>query len=112
MTWVDLTAVDQLREIDEKSEQQPVVIFKHSTRCVISSMAYSRMKGGQKSEALANVPVYYLDLLAYRNISAQIAERYQVEHQSPQILVIKNKKCAFTTSHNGIRVNALEEQVA
>lgn len=112
MKWVDLTAVEQLEEIDRLSEQSAVLIFKHSTRCVISSMAYSRMKGGEQSQSLGSTPVFYLDLLKFRNLSGAIADKYGVEHQSPQILVIENKKCVYDTSHNGIRIPALEEVIA
>lgn len=112
MNWVDLTAVEQLEEIDQLSEQSAVLIFKHSTRCVISSMAYSRMKGGDNSQTLGNTRVFYLDLLKFRNLSGAIADKYAVEHQSPQVLVIENKKCVFDTSHNGIRIPAIEEIIA
>lgn len=53
----------------------------------------------QNSDA---IPSYYLDLLSYRAISNQLADMYGIEHQSPQVLLIKNEKCIYSASHNAI----------
>ena len=55
---------------------------------------------------------YYLDLLKYRPISNKIAEDFNVHHQSPQILVIKNGECTYEESHNGIDMHDIAEQLA
>jgi bacillithiol system protein YtxJ len=107
MKWNDLTSETQLDEIKEESKQQPVVIFKHSTRCSISSMAKGRL---ERAEEPAGIKFYYLDLIAYRNISNKIAEDFQVHHESPQILMLKNGECVYDESHNGIDMYDIEEQ--
>ena len=61
MNWINLTNLQQLEEIKEKSAQKPQVIFKHSTRCSISSMAKGRL---DRSEPPQNADFYYLDLIA------------------------------------------------
>lgn len=99
MNWIPLTDEQQLETIKEESKTQPVVIFKHSTRCSISSMAKSRLEREQEPE---QVKFYYLDLIAYRSLSNKIAEDFQVHHESPQVLLIKNGKCTYEESHNGI----------
>lgn len=108
MNWIDLTTEEQLSKIGEASAEQPVVIFKHSTRCSISAMAKSRL---ERAAAPANVSFYYLDLIRYRHISDKIAHDYQVEHESPQVLLIKNGACVYDESHNGISMEELAEQV-
>ncbi|MBL7718084.1 MAG: bacillithiol system redox-active protein YtxJ [Flavipsychrobacter sp.] len=99
MNWIPLTDEQQLETIKEESKTQPVVIFKHSTRCSISSMAKSRLEREQEPE---QVKFYYLDLIAYRSLSNKIAEDFQVHHESPQVLLIKNGECTYEESHNGI----------
>lgn len=109
MNWNQLTEEAQLDIIIEESKSQPVAIFKHSTRCSISSMALDRM---EREEAPANVKFYYLDLLTYRPISNKISEVFKVHHESPQLLLIKNGECTYEESHNGIRMDELAEQIA
>jgi len=99
MNWIPLTSPEQLEEIRIKSKEKPQVIFKHSTRCSISSMALSRL---ERSESVAGIDFYYLDLIAYRNISAKIAEIFEVEHESPQLLLVRNGECIYDESHYGI----------
>jgi bacillithiol system protein YtxJ len=103
MHWLSLTTEKQLEEIDKLSytfEIKGILLFKHSTRCSISSVALNRLERSLKvSDSL---PFYLLDLLDYRSISQHIAERYGIAHQSPQILIIKNGKCIYDASHSGI----------
>jgi len=107
MNWIELTTEQQLEQIKEQSKEQPVVIFKHSTRCSISSMAKSRLERETPTE---NVPFYYLDLIRYRAISNKVAEEFKVVHESPQILLIKNGECTYEESHNGISMAEITEQ--
>ncbi|MES2704247.1 MAG: bacillithiol system redox-active protein YtxJ [Bacteroidota bacterium] len=107
MNWIELSDEQQLSALKEQSRQQPVVIFKHSTRCSISTMAKGRL---EREKATAEVPFYYLDLIRYRPISNKIAEDFAVHHESPQILVIKNGECVYDESHNGINMQDIMEQ--
>lgn len=109
MSWNDLTEEAQLEAIKQESAQKPVVIFKHSTRCSISSMAKGRL---ERSTAPEGVSFYYLDLIRYRNISNKIAEVFGVHHESPQVLIIRNGSCVYDDSHNGISMEEIIEQVA
>lgn len=103
---IPLTTTNQIEEIIQESNQQAVVIFKHSTRCSISRMVLKDFEFDYQS-ILNPVKWYYLDLLNYRDISNQIATYFQVEHQSPQVLVIKNGKCVFDASHESIDWNRI-----
>lgn len=109
MKWIPLTTTAQLDDIRVKSIQKPQVIFKHSTRCSISSMALNRL---EREEAPETADFYYLDLIQYRILSNEVAETFQVHHESPQILLIKNAECVYDESHQGISMQELAEQIA
>jgi bacillithiol system protein YtxJ len=110
MKWIELTEVEQLARMDEESQAYPVLILKHSTRCSISSVALNRIESNWKEEFSARLKPYYLDLLRHRDVSNAIASRYNVVHESPQVLVISNGKCIYTESHNGIRLQEIMER--
>jgi bacillithiol system protein YtxJ len=107
MNWIPLTDLNQLETIKDLSFTTPQVILKHSTTCSISKMALARM---ERSEAPDAIQFYYLDLLNYRPISNAIAEKFNVYHESPQILLIKNGECTYDESHGGIRMEEIVEQ--
>jgi len=106
MDWISLTTEDQLTTIKEKSFSVPQLIFKHSTRCSISSMAKSRL---ERADTPAGVDFYYLDLIAHRALSQQVAAIFEVPHESPQVLLIKNGKCVFDESHYAISMDDIAE---
>jgi bacillithiol system protein YtxJ len=108
MNWNDLLTTRQLDDIIQLSHQRPQVIFKHSTRCNISSIAWTRLKNAGKLEG---ADFYYLDLLAHRPLSGQIATALDVSHESPQVLLVKNGKCVYDESHLGITADELQEQI-
>lgn len=107
MHWIHLTEDEQIKQIITRSQEKPQVIFKHSTRCSISSVALQRL---QRSEQPSDVDFYFLDLIAYRHLSNKVAEVFQVHHESPQVLVIRNGECIYDESHMGISMNDILEQ--
>ncbi len=107
MNWIDLNSEAQLDGLKEASRHKPLVIFKHSTRCAISSMAKSRLERNPQPEG---IDFYYLDLLQHKTLSNKIAEVFTVYHESPQVLLIKNGVCVYDESHSGIQMNELVEQ--
>ncbi len=108
--WEQLTQTSQLETILEESKERPVLIYKHSTRCGISSMALDRLERSWDEDGKAIKP-YFLDLIAYRNVSNIVAEMFNVYHQSPQIIVIKDGKAVFDESHMGISFQALKNAI-
>ena len=104
-TFITLNKMEKFDEIDEVSYNKTIVLFKHSTRCSISSTALNRFERAWDSE---NTPAYYLDLIAYRPISGQIAEQFAVEHQSPQVLVIDKGACPYSATHWDISVDEIK----
>ena len=98
--WKNLTSPEGLEELDEISNKKPVILFKHSTRCGISSMALNRFERAYDPET--EIVFYFLDLIQYRALSDEVAVRYGVIHQSPQALLIMDQKVKHCLSHNGI----------
>jgi bacillithiol system protein YtxJ len=99
MNWIELKSPDQLEKLRAESKNQPVVIFKHSTSCSISRTALNRLERNWNDDEMTYVKPYYLDLLSYRNISREIAEIFDIEHESPQVIVLKNGEAVFHRSH-------------
>jgi bacillithiol system protein YtxJ len=112
MNWKSLSSIEQLNEIDAESKSKPVLIFKHSTRCSISSTALSRFERSYDAQHDALIAFYFLDLLKHRDISNAIANKYQVEHQSPQALLIHHGKSTFDSSHFEIDYQEIIQKVS
>ena len=106
MNWITINNINQLQDIQHQSNQRAQVIFKHSTRCSISSMVLKRLEREGKPE---NMDFYFLDLIKYRDISNKVSELFKVNHESPQILLIKNGQCVYDESHYGITIDALTD---
>ncbi|MBS1738373.1 MAG: bacillithiol system redox-active protein YtxJ [Bacteroidetes bacterium] len=101
MNWINLQTEEQLTELIEKSKEIPQVIFKHSTRCSVSSMAKNRL---DKNEHTEGIDFYYLDLIKFRPLSNKIAQDFKIVHQSPQVIIIKDGLPVYNESHSGIIV--------
>ncbi|MBL56041.1 MAG: bacillithiol system redox-active protein YtxJ [Flavobacteriales bacterium] len=102
MDWINLNSEEQINEIDEKSFTKTQIIFKHSTRCSISLFAKKILLREYNQDVQSKADVFYLDLIAFRQISNKIASKYHVVHESPQILVIKKGRCVFHASHSEV----------
>lgn len=98
--WNHLVSEDQLDELETISQEKPVLIFKHSTRCSISAMTLRRFERSA-DESISFQP-FFLDLIANRSVSNLIAEKYGVRHESPQAILLSNGKAIFDASHTGI----------
>lgn len=107
-TWKNLEQVEKLDQLTTDSNHKPVVLFKHSTRCGISQHAMHRLESEWDLDE-NEVDFYYLDLLRYRDISNEIAAKYKVVHQSPQIIVLKNERVIFHSSHHAISIPSLKK---
>ncbi len=106
MNWIPLESAEKVDEI--KMQQGYSIIFKHSTRCAISLMAKRRLEM-DKEHLPEDLKCYFLDLIKNREVSNYVAQDFQVHHESPQLLVIKNGECILDQSHSGI---SLEEALS
>jgi len=110
LNWTDLTDLQQLDTIVEESAETPVIIFKHSTRCPVSRMALKGFENEYSIEEGSAKP-YFLDLIAHRDVSNEIASRFKVTHQSPQVIVIKNGQDVYNTSHDDISAGVVKGKI-
>ncbi len=105
LPWIRLTSIDQLNSIIEKSNEKPILIFKHSTQCGISSMVFrefQRVYGLNEEQ----IKLYYLDIISFREISNEVSIRFQVIHKSPQVIIIKDGNTIHHSSHYQINFNS------
>lgn len=108
LNWNPLIATDQFAEIKEESKSICVVIFKHSTRCGISRFALNNFENSYAvSEEKAKL--YYLDILSHRDVSNALAQEFNVIHESPQLLIVKNGKSVYNESHGQIDADKIAE---
>lgn len=111
MNWEELKDITQIDQLNDLSHQKPVGIFKHSTRCSISATALDRLKRNwDKTAGTETLQMFYLDLIAHRPVSAAIAEKYGVQHESPQFILLKNGAAVYHESHYGINLEEIVTQ--
>ena len=108
--WTHFTDSDQFSTLIDQSQEKPVLLFKHSTRCPVSSFAMNRLRQNW-SEISDQVHFYFLDLIAHRAISNQIATDFDVNHQSPQLLIIHQGIAIMDCSHDQVNVAAVLQTI-
>ncbi len=111
MDWIQLNRVEQLENIKAESFKNPVLLFKHSTTCSISAMAKNRMERNYDQSKVGDLKPYYLDLLSYRDISNKIVEEFDIEHESPQAIIVQNGEAIYDASHYDISFAEIAERV-
>lgn len=111
MNWTKLVSEQDLEDLKQASFERPVLLFKHSTRCSISSTVLNRLERKWKQEEMGRLKPFFLDLVAYRKISNRVAEEFGVPHQSPQVLLIENGRCIYDASHMQISYQNLKSLV-
>lgn len=107
--WQKIESEEDLNSAIEKSIEKPVVIFKHSTRCIISKTVLRNFEKEVENSDVQEVDFYYLDLLNFRDISNAIAEKLKVTHQSPQMILLKNKEVIYNASHDRISLESIKK---
>jgi bacillithiol system protein YtxJ len=109
INWTELKEEAQVESIREESKKHPVLIFKHSSRCSVSRTALDRLERKWNPENTTPVKTYFLDLLSHRNVSNHVANYFDVEHESPQVLVIKDGKPVHVSSHLSIGFHRIND---
>ena len=112
MKWNQLNSEETLDTLKERSADKAVIIFKHSTRCPVSQMALNWFERSWKEEDMQKVEPYFLDLLKNRPVSGKVADVFNVQHESPQLLLIRNGKCTYHRSHSNISYKDLQKELS
>ncbi len=107
MSWLPIQDIRDWTAILGSSHESAQIVFKHSTRCSISTLAKSRLEKNFKP----GDKFHFLDLLSYRSVSNSIASDLQVEHESPQVLIIKDGKCIYHANHSGIEYDEVVKKL-
>ena len=111
IAWIPLTSLTEIDEIEKKSEIRPQVVFKHSTTCGISRMVLNMFTTNYRIEE-GKMDMYFIDLHTHREVSNEISRKFGVMHQSPQLLVIKERTVVVHGSHGAITEIDLETYVS
>ena len=111
MNLPELESINDLDEYIELSKSKPVFLFKHSTRCPISTFAQKEYYKHVESADREKVEYTFLDLIAFRNVSNAIAEKTGVVHQSPQAILLVDGDAVWSDTHTQITENALDQAV-
>lgn len=111
MNWNRLQEHAQLNEICKLSEAEPVLIYKHSTRCATSALVLNRLERNWNPEEMAPVKPYLLDLLTFRELSDAVSHLFGIRHESPQVLLIEKGKVIYETSHHSIDYHVLKDVI-
>lgn len=109
LDWIEINSMEELDQAIENSTDRPAIFFKHSTRCSISSMALNRFENDWKNDTDASL--CFIDLIKNRGVSNALAENANVYHQSPQVIVLKNKEAIYDASHSAISANEIIEKL-
>ena len=104
-----LNNLEDLEEARRRSHAEPVVLYKHSATCGVSTMARREIVRFFDTE---RVPVYEVVVQQARHVSNEIEQRYGIRHESPQVIVLHRDQPTFNTSHGRVREGVLREAVA
>ncbi len=100
--WHPLSETDQLKEVLEQSVDQPQLIFKHSTKCGVSTVAKKNLEAVFE-EIIPQADVHIVDVIKNREVSNEIASELNVQHESPQLIKVHQQDTSWDISHAKIQ---------
>jgi bacillithiol system protein YtxJ len=104
--------MEDLQKALDKSGESPVFIFKHSTACPISARAAARVSQYAEEGKGKKPEIYWLKVIESRPVSNELAERVNVVHESPQMILLDKGKAIWNTSHADITAKTMDEAIA
>lgn len=107
LPWMNITSVEQLTELLHNVGEKPILLFKHSTRCGVSSMVLNSFEN-EWTTGTELCDLYYIDLLSHRDVSNEIAVLTGIVHQSPQAIIIKGKEIIYDATHSAIDARKIQ----
>jgi bacillithiol system protein YtxJ len=108
LQWKSLSQIEQLGELIDRSHQHPCILLKHSTQCTTSAMVKWQLEA-EWDLASDEMGAYLLDVIQHRSLAREIADRFQVFHQSPQLLLIREGECTYDADQLDITLEELKE---
>ncbi len=108
MNWIPLTTEEQFSELLERSKDKLQLIYKHSTRCSLSTVIKQAL---DDEDPPPGVDFYFLNVIADRALSGKIARHLHIHHESPQVILLKDGECVFSQSHFSITMDEIRREV-
>ena len=104
----EITCSQEFGEILDESRQRKIILFKHSTTCPISERAWQEIQD-LIQDSSDEVLVVMIKVIESRPVCSQVAEDLGVKHQSPQVLLLNNKKVLWHASHQSVTQNKIKK---
>lgn len=102
MNWNTISAFEQIEKIKEDKSESVHLIYKHSTRCSLSSMVLNRLERKWNEDETVKLKPYFLDLIAFRELSRKVSETFEIRHESPQVILVHSGSAIYHKSHFSI----------
>ena len=110
-TMTKMTTSEELRKALEFTNLKPLLLFKHSTRCPISAHAYEEVTAYLPARPNEEIQYAIIDVINDRPVSNEVSEMLSVKHESPQVILVKDGKPVWHTSHSRITARELRGQL-
>ena len=98
---------DTIDSIESLENYHFMLIFKHSPRCIISRIVLERFENNYESK-FNYIKFFKINVIDQRKLSTTISTLFKVQHESPQVLLIKDKECLYHESHESIHFRSLK----
>ena len=109
LNWINIESVEELDTAFNNTDQKSGLFFKHSTRCPTSRMVLNTFESEWEENGKCNL--YFINLLAHRDVSNTLSDLSGVEHQSPQAILVQNKTSIYNNSHSGISAKEIQKLI-
>ncbi|MCF7866470.1 bacillithiol system redox-active protein YtxJ [Candidatus Woesearchaeota archaeon] len=101
-------SVDEFKHMLDESVKHPVFILKHSSACPVSACAYQVVSNFMlNNNDYSDFSFAVVIIQDHRAVSNFIAEFSGIKHESPQVLLFKDKKVIWNADHHGISLDSL-----
>jgi bacillithiol system protein YtxJ len=104
-----ITSSEELAEMIKLSTEQPVLFFKHSNTCGISSRAYDEFQRYLQTPASALVRNCLIVVQTARPVSNELARLVGVNHESPQAIIVQSGRAAWHESHLALKSQTIAD---
>ncbi len=108
----EIISTESLVEALKLSERETVLFFKHSATCGVSVRAFNEFQKYLESPAASLARNYVIVVQESREASDELASLVEVEHESPQAIVVRDGRAVWNDSHLAIKSEKLANAVS
>ena len=106
----ELKSIQQLDHALDESREHPVLLFKHSLTCSISTRAFRELQS-YLNNADPRISYKLITVQTARPVSDEAAARLRLEHQSPQAILVRNGRELWNASHYDITAESIDQAI-